>query len=75
MYTQQAPTVAQGALLSVVWQPGWEGALGKSGYMRVHGWVPTLFTKTATTACANRYIPIQNKKVKKYAYVETICDR
>ena len=24
---------AQGTLLSVKWQPGWEGTLGKKGYM------------------------------------------
>ena len=27
---------AQGALLSVMWQPGWEGSLGENGYMYVY---------------------------------------
>ena len=28
---------AQGTLLHVVWQPGWEGSLGEHGYMCMHG--------------------------------------
>ena len=27
--------VTQGILLSVMWQPGWEGNLGENGYMYV----------------------------------------
>ena len=27
--------IAQGTLLSVMWQPGWEGNLGENGYMYV----------------------------------------
>ena len=34
----------QGHLLHVIWQPGWEGSLGKNGYMYMYGWVPLLFT-------------------------------
>ena len=26
-------------LLSVMWQPGWEGSLGKNGYMYMYSWV------------------------------------
>jgi len=26
---------AQGTLLRVMWQPGWEGSLGENGYMRM----------------------------------------
>ena len=33
---------AQGTLLSVTWQPGWEGSLGENGYMCIYGWVPLL---------------------------------
>ena len=35
---------AQGALLNVMWQPGWERGLGENGYMYMYGWVPLLFT-------------------------------
>ena len=27
----------QGALLNVMWQPGWEGSLGENGY--IYGWL------------------------------------
>ena len=27
-----------------MWQPGWEGSLGESGYMYMYGWVPLLST-------------------------------
>ena len=33
-----------GALLGVLCQLGWEGVLGKNGYMCIYGWVPYLFT-------------------------------
>ena len=29
--------IVQGTLLNVLWQPGWEGSLGKNGYMHIHG--------------------------------------
>ena len=32
-----------GTLLSVLWQPGWEGSLGENGYMYMYGWIPSLF--------------------------------
>ena len=28
--------VAQGTLLNVMWQPGWEGSLGENGYVYMH---------------------------------------
>ena len=31
--TSKDPLVAQGTLLNVTWQPGWEGSLGENGYM------------------------------------------
>ena len=35
---QQGPTVlAQGTLLNVMWQPGWEEGLEENGYMYVYG--------------------------------------
>ena len=27
-----------------MWQLGWEGSLGKNGYIYIYGWVPSLFT-------------------------------
>ena len=30
---------AQGSLLNVMWQPGWEGSLGENGYMYVYVWL------------------------------------
>ena len=41
--------LAQG-ILNVTWQPGWEGSLGKNGYMYVYGWVPLLSTWTRSVA-------------------------
>ena len=28
--------IAQGTLLNVMWQPGWEGSLGENGYMYMY---------------------------------------
>ena len=44
MYTQlylkwisnKALCMAQGALLNVMWQPGWEGSLGDNGYVHMY---------------------------------------
>ena len=33
MDNQQGPCIAHGTLLNVMWQPGWDGSLGKNGYM------------------------------------------
>ena len=30
---QQGPTVAQGILFIIMWQPAWEGSLEENGYM------------------------------------------
>ena len=29
--------IIQRTLLNVMWQPGWEGSLGKNGYMSMYG--------------------------------------
>ena len=29
--------ITQGTLLSVTWQPGWEGSLVENGYMYIYG--------------------------------------
>ena len=45
MDNQQGPTgIAQGTLLNVMWQPGWEGSLGENGYMCMYGLVTLLFS-------------------------------
>ena len=44
MDNQQGPTVAQRTLLSVKWQPGWEGNVRERGYMYMYGRVPSLST-------------------------------
>ena len=36
------PVIAQGTLLSVTWQLGWEGCLGENRYMYMYSWVPLL---------------------------------
>ena len=33
----QTCCTAQGTLLHVMWQPGWEEGLGESGYVYMHG--------------------------------------
>ena len=49
-----------GTLLSVMWQPGWEGSLGDNGYMHMYD----CSLETITTLLIS-YNPIQNKKFKK----------
>ena len=50
MGNQQGPYYrAQGTLLPVMWQPGWEGSLGENGYMDMYGWVPALSTYHSIT--------------------------
>ena len=45
MNIQQEPTLtAQGNLLNVIWQPGWDGNLGENGYMYTYCWVSLLST-------------------------------
>ena len=35
--TNRTYCIAQGTLLNVMWQPGWEGSLGENGYMYMYG--------------------------------------
>ena len=42
--TTRTYCTAQGAILKVMRQPGWEGSLGENGSMCMQGWVPSLFT-------------------------------
>ena len=39
MDDQQGSTycIAQGTLLNIMWQPGWEESLGENGYMYMYG--------------------------------------
>ena len=56
-------------LLSVTWQPGWEGSFGENGYMCM---IESLRSspETITTLFVNRYTPVQNKKSFKNVFVE-----
>ena len=36
-YPTRTYCIAQGTLLNVMWQPGWEGSLGENGYMYMYG--------------------------------------
>ena len=40
--TNRTYCIAQGTLINVMWQTGWEGCSGENGYR--YGWVPLLFT-------------------------------
>ena len=44
--------MAQGTLLNVMWQPGWEGSLLENGYMYLYSWSlrcsPETITKLLT---------------------------
>ena len=42
---------AQGSLLNVIWQPGWEMSLGENGHMYIHDWVPLLSTCVCVYLC------------------------
>ena len=42
--TTRTYCTAQGTILNIMWQPGWEGSLGENGSMYMYGWVPSLFT-------------------------------
>ena len=35
--TTRTYSTAQRTLFNVVWQPGWEGSLGKNGYIHMYG--------------------------------------
>ena len=37
--TTRTYCIAQGTLLNVTWQLGWEESLGENGYMYMYGWV------------------------------------
>ena len=44
LYLKWMTNTAQGTLLNVTWQPGWEESLGENGYMYMYGWVSLLST-------------------------------
>ena len=37
--------------LNVMWQPGWEGSLGETGYMYTYGQVASLLTLKLSQHC------------------------
>ena len=62
--------MAQGPLLIVMWQPGWEGGLGENGYMYVYSWVPLLYPWNYHSI-ANQLWKV---KVKAAQSCPTLCD-
>ena len=56
---------AHGTLLSVMWQPGWEGSLGENGYMYIIAWVPLLFTWNDHNIVNRLYTNTKLKKIIK----------
>ena len=72
MDNQQGPTgIAQGTLLNVMWQPGWEGSLGENGYMCMYGWVPLLFSWKDHNIVNWLYCNIKLKALKKKVLEDT----
>ena len=51
----------KGTLLNVRWHPGWEGSLGKNGYMYMYGWVPLLYTWNYHNIVISVYANIKKK--------------
>ena len=47
-----------------MWQPGWEGGLGRTAYVYMYGWVPLLFIWNYDNSVTG-YTPTQNKSLKK----------
>ena len=61
--TNRSYRIAQGTLLNVIWQPGWEGSLGENGYM--HMYESLCCSPDTVTTSFMRYNPLQTKKLKK----------
>ena len=57
--------IAQGTLLNVTWQPGWEGSFGENGYMYMYGWIPLLSTWNYHNIVNWLYSNIRQKVKKK----------
>ena len=47
--------IAQGTLLNVMWQPGWEGSLGENGYMYMFDWISLLCTQNCHSIVCQLY--------------------
>ena len=63
--------MAQGTLLNVMWQPGWEGSLG-----RMNTCIPmaeSLCCLPDTNTLLTDYTPIQNKMLRKKGHLYTHC--
>ena len=63
--TKRTCCIAHGTLLSVMWQPGWEGTSGENGYMCVNMAESLHYSPEITTTLLIGYTPIQNKMFKK----------
>ena len=58
--TNRTPCIVHGTLLSVVWQPGWEGDLGETEYMWTYTAQSLCCPPETTTTLLISYTPIQN---------------
>ena len=63
--TNKVHHIAQGTLLNVMWQPGWEGNLGENGNMYVYSWVALLSTWNYHNIVNWPYSDIKYKNEKK----------
>ena len=73
---------AQGTLLSVMWQPGWEGSSEEAGHLCVHGWALCWAPATVTTSVdssTEKHINKTSKNVKAAKNTSemftTLCNR
>ena len=56
--------VAQGTLLNVMWQPGWQESLGENGYVCV--WLSSFVVHLKLSQhCELAILPKENKKLNK----------
>jgi len=60
MIPTRAYCIAYGALLNVMWQPGWEGSLGENGYMNMYSWVTLLSTQNCHSMVNHLFIVVQS---------------
>ena len=65
LITNKIYCTAQGILLNVIWQPGWEGSLEEKGYIYICMAEFLCCLLETTTTLLIGYTPIKSKKFKK----------
>ena len=65
LITNKIYCIAQGILLNVIWQPGWEGSLEEKGYIYICMAEFLCCLLETTTTLLIGYTPIKSKKFKK----------